>query len=70
MDEKKKRATKKAIAHRTASNKYNEKMSQINFRVKPEIKTDFVNHAANIGESLQSFIVRACYEQIERDKTK
>lgn len=70
MEEKRTRASNKAIAARKAVYKSRAGMAQINFRVKPEIKTDFVNHAANIGESLQSFIVRACYEQIKRDKAE
>lgn len=70
MEEKRTRASNKAIAARKAVYKSRAGMAQINFRVKPEIKTDFVNHATEIGESLQKFIVRACYEQIKRDKTE
>lgn len=68
MEEKRTRASNKAIAARKAVYKSRAGMAQINFRVKPEIKSDFADHAAANGESLQGFIIRACYAQIERDK--
>lgn len=70
MEKKAGRPSKAVLSSRKRVKKYSMKMAQINFRVKPEIKTDFVNHATETGESLQKFIVRACYEQIKRDKTE
>lgn len=68
MEKKAGRPSKAVISSRKSVKKYSLKMAQINFRVKPEIKADFVKHAADVEESLQGFIVRACYEQIKRDQ--
>lgn len=67
-DSKTGRPKNSVISVRKSVHKYQTKMAQINFRVKPEVKADFLDHAATSGESLQGFIVRACYAQIERDE--
>lgn len=55
-------------AQKKASAKWKAKQAQIAIRVKPEEKAAIDNYLAGRSETLARFIVRACLEQIEREK--
>ena len=67
-DEKSKVEKKKTSASQLkASAKWNQKQAQIAIRVQPTIKEQIDKHISITGESLAGFIVRAVFEQINRD---
>ena len=53
-----------------ASKKYHEKFDNIQIRVPSGEKEIISDHAASMGESLNSFVRRAISEAIERDSAK
>ena len=53
-----------------ASKKYHEKFDNLQIRVPSGEKEVISDHAANMGESLNSFVRRAITETIERDNAK
>ena len=53
-----------------ASKKYHEKFDNLQIRVPCGEKEIISDHAANMGESLNSFVRRAINEAIERDNAK
>lgn len=66
-DEKKSRYTE---AQKKASAKYlKESVEDIRIRVPKGDKAKVQEHAASMGESMNSFVVRAINEAMERDKT-
>lgn len=55
-------------ARKRANRKYNEKAyDRIELRVKKGEKAGVLKHAADMGESLNQFLLRAVYNQIEAD---
>jgi hypothetical protein len=58
-------------AQKRASRKYNEKAyDRIELKVFKGQKATYKTHAAELGESLNSFIVRAMEEQRRRDESE
>ena len=53
-----------------ASKKYHEKFDNLQIRVPGGEKEMISNHAAGMGESLNSFVRRAISETMERDQQK
>ena len=52
-----------------ATQKYHSKFERIQIRVAPEEKEAIEAYAAEIGESLNSFVRRAIAETMEREKS-
>lgn len=52
-----------------ASKKYHAKFDRIYIRVSPEEKEDIEAHAAEIGESVNTFVRRAIAETMEKERT-
>ena len=68
MPEKKGTYTGQTDARRKASAKYlKESVEDIRIRVPKGNKAKVQEHAANMGESMNSFVVRAIDETMERD---
>ena len=68
MSEKKSSYTGQTDARRKASAKYlKESVEDIRIRVPKGDKSKVQEHAANMGESMNSFVVRAIDETMERD---
>lgn len=55
-------------SQKAATAKYHAKQAQIAIRIRPEDKALIDAHISDRSEGLTKFIVRACLEQIERDK--
>lgn len=53
-----------------ASKKYHAKFERLYIRITPENKTELDKHAALMNESVNSFVLRAISETMERDKEK
>lgn len=58
---------KVSAAQRKATDKYLEKFDEMRVRVPIGQKAEIKAHADSLGESLNSFIIRAMAETIERD---
>ena len=70
-EEKKSRYTGQTDARRKASAKYlKESVEDIRIRVPKGDKAKVQEHAANMGESTNAFVVRAINETMERDTHK
>ena len=68
MSEKKSTYTGQTDARRKASAKYlKESVEDIRIRVQKGNKAKVQKHAANMGESMNAFVVRAINETMERD---
>lgn len=50
-----------------ANKRYIAKFSQVKIYLEPTEKEELQNHCKDTGESMVSFIKRACWEQMERD---
>lgn len=61
---------KVSVAQRKATDKYLEKFDEMRVRVPIGRKADYQAHAKAKGESLNSFIIRAMDEAIERDNNE
>lgn len=61
---------KVSAAQRKATDKYLEKFDEMRVRVPIGRKADYQAHAKAKGESLNSFIIRAMDEAIERDNNE
>ena len=61
---------KVSAAQRKATDKYLEKFDEMRVRVPIGQKAIFKAHAEKQGESLNSYIIRAMTETMERDKAK
>lgn len=61
---------KQTEAQLRASKKYLAKFEEIRIRLMPEDKQTIVEHAAAMGESVNSFLIRAAKETTERDNAK
>ena len=71
MSEKKSTYTGQTDARRKASAKYlKESVEDIRIRVPKGDKAKVQEHAAAMGESMNSFVVRAIDETMERDNNK
>ena len=57
-------------AQRKATDKYLEKFDEMRVRVPAGEKSIFKAHAESQGESLNSYIIRAMKETMERDNTQ
>lgn len=57
-------------AQARAHKKYMENFVELRARVSPEKRDEIQAHAAACGESVNSFINRAIWETMERDKEK
>lgn len=71
MSERKSTYTGQTDARRKASAKYlKESVEDIRIRVRKGDKAKVQEHASTMGESMNSFVVRAIDETIERDNSK
>ncbi|GFI19184.1 MAG: hypothetical protein HFI43_04780 [Lachnospiraceae bacterium] len=71
MSEKKSTYTGQTDARRKASAKYlKESVEDIRIRVPKGNKSKIQEHAANMDESMNSFVIRAIDETMERDNQK
>ena len=61
---------KVSAAQRKATDKYLEKFDEMRVRVPIGQKAIFKSHAEERGESLNSYIIRAMTETMERDNAK
>ena len=52
---------------KAATNKYRSKFDMIQIRVDQGVRDKIAKHALNQGESMNSFVVRAIQETMERD---
>ena len=55
-------------AQRKATKKYYAKFERLYIRISPESKAELDAHAAEMNESVNSFVLRAIAEAIERDQ--
>ena len=61
---------KVSAAQRKATDKYLEKFDELRIRVPKGQKADIQAHCERQGESMNSFIIRAIGETMERDNSK
>ena len=61
---------KVSAAQRKATDKYLEKFDEMRVRVPIGQKAIFKAHAEQLGDSLNSYIIRAMPETMERDNTQ
>lgn len=61
---------KQTEAQLRATKKYHDKLDNIQIRVPKGEKEKIADHAAEQGESLNGFVIRAIRETIENDKAK
>lgn len=59
---------KQTAAQKRAADKYKAKLERIGIFAEPEVVEQIKTYAAGRGETVKGFIIRACQEQMKRDR--